>query len=450
MSDTQVSGYNPKKAGQYGRSSKVFYTNLTRDDNPFLDQIQDKDKLKELFSSYKIKAIPYNGTNQNPEHTMLSVLDVLNKVSPTQPKVINSMSFNLFGKIGLVESVDTEFAIDRNEISGTKANGYFENLMFIKPKIGFIETAKFLFKQRKASGEHYLKVIYRQIAGERKVVIEPVNYLNINPLLTPDGEPETFILFKEWCQDTLDKERYEIIGKYPFITEQKDGSQATIIQYKNGIGVRGRPAETDIMIDMFREYKDNIYMTRCSVNNFTAQVFMEFQEADPNATMGLEEQAQADGYENLAARFARNYTNNGEQPASIMATTRPPETDPTFIHEFKQNTSEKWFSQVGGMTRKRIIESHGWSEKLMGDSEVGTGLNASDVLETLKIKLPLIEAQASIEEMTLNIAIDSALMFLGIDFGGVDIKFNNPYKTILDSLTPKDQKKEENNSEIKQ
>jgi hypothetical protein len=413
-----------------GRGSKLFYLNLDASDNPFVEQIADNDRLKRLFQQYPF--IPYNGSNQNPEHTLLYVLDVLGKLSPTQSSVINSMGFYCYGgKINIVESVDTEFSLEQNEITESAARQDYQNLMLIKPVIGFRETAKRLFRSRKVCGEHYLRIDYYQIAGVKKCVLSYVDHKNILPVITEDGKPETFITFDEFNSDTLQQKKYEVIGKYPYITENKKGL-STIVQYKNGIGKRGRPNETGILIDQYREYKDNVFLTRQSANNFTPQIIMEQEEADPEQTANEEIAAVEAGFDNQLQRIIANFTNGGDSPSPIFMTNRPFGTRESLIHEVSQNTREKWFVETGNITRKRIIDAHGWSERLIGDSDVGSGMFATAILETLKIKLPLINAETSIEEQTLNTAIDSAFNWLGVDFEGRDINFNNPYKTLLD------------------
>jgi hypothetical protein len=420
------------KRQRSGVASKLFYTNINKTDNPLDDVINDKDKLKQIFKNYPF--IPYNGTNQNPQNTMLSVLDILSKLSPTQSSVLNSMSFYLYGgKVGLVESVDTEFALEQNVIEGNEAKQYFESLMTIKPEHGFRELAKSLFKSRKYCGEHYIRINYYQVAGQKKVKIEYLNPLNVMPTITEDGQQDTFITFDEFNNDTIINGKYDIVGKYPYITFDKD-YYSTIIQYKNGSARRGRPVESAIVIDQYREYKDNLFLTRQSANNFTPQVFIEQEEADPAQTVNEDRAAIEAQFDNYLERFIANTTNNGDDPQSVLLSNRPFGTKEAFIYEFKQNTSEKWFNITGSITEKRIIKAHGWSDKLMGDSDVGTGLNSSAIIETLKVKLPLIEAQTSIEENTINIAIDSAFRWLGINFDGVDIKFNNPYQSMIDSI----------------
>jgi hypothetical protein len=417
-------------------ASKLFYTTLDRNDNPFLEQIRDDELLKKLF--YNFPFIPYNGTNQNPQHTLLYVLDVLSKISPTQSAVLNSMSFYCFGgKVSVVESVDTEFSLKRNELDGTQAEQYYESLKLIKPRLGFRGLGKLLFRSRKACGEHYIRINYFQLAGVKDVKIHYVDPLNIMPVIHKKGEPETFITYEDFTIYTLTEKKYDVVGKYPYITQNDDGSFSTIIQHKNGIGTRGRPDQTGILIDSFREYKDNIFLTRQSANNFTPQVFIEQEEADPEQTINLENESVMEGFKGLSDRLRYNYTNNGDDPETIMWSNRPFGTSASLIHEFTQKSSEKWFVATGSITEKRIIKAYSWSERLMDDANVSSkgGFSSNPMLESLQLKLPLIDAETSIEEHTINTAIDSAFNWLGIDFEGYDIKFNNPYRTIIDSLS---------------
>lgn len=431
MASVDTQSENIKQRSSYSRkTSNLFWTQISDQDNPFVQQIKDDEKLKEIFRDRPF--IPYNGTNQDPCHSLLNVLKILAELSPTHSSVINALSFYCFGgKISLVNSVDTEFSLSQNELSEVQAKPYFEYLQLIKPKHGFRDLAQKLFFNRKYSGEHYVRVDYYELAGIRSAKISCVDNLQILPVIPEPGEPDTFILFTSYQQ--VSNKKYETVGKYPYITVNKDGSYSTIISFINTDYYRGRPKEKGIMIDTYREYKDNIFLTRQSANNFTPQVFIESEDPDPNMYNAENDDALKAGFESLEARMRYNLTNNGDDPQSILHSNRPFGTSPAFVYEFKQNTSEKWFNITGSITENRIIKAHSWSSRLM-DGNVANGLSSNQFIDELKIKLPLIELHQSIEESTINTAIDSALNWMNIDFSGIDIKFTNPFKTMIDNV----------------
>lgn len=420
-----------ERAAMQKQPSKLFYINVTTDENPFVDQIQDQQKLKEIFREFPF--VPYSGTKQNPENTLLSVLKTLAELSPTQASVIQSMSWYCYGgKIGIAKSVDTEFDSERVMLDPAASKQWYEILKTIRPECGYTEAAKQLFKARKYSGEHYLMVRFYEVSGVRKANIQVIDNLKIMPLIHEDGYPDRFITFEKFNYETIEKKKYDIVAKYPYTSELRDGTMATIIQYKNGCALRGRPLETGVMIDIYREYKDNIFLTRQSKNNFAGQVLIEQELSGSNEIDELDRIAQQNGFRNYEDQFANNFTNSGDDPASVVHMFRPSGTAATLIHEFSQNTSEKWFNVVGQLTTNRIMNAHSWSTILMNGGDISKGLSTNLFIDELKIKLPLIEAHQDVECDTLNKAIDTALAWMGIDFTEFDIRFNNPYKTLLD------------------
>lgn len=429
MADIQ---YNPIKAlpGVDPNRARLFYLDVNQDrDDPFAEQISDPDELRLLFQQYPF--MPYSGTKQDPRHSLLATLKVLSRLSPTQNNVLNSMAFHCFGgKISAIESGDPEFNYSNDPVADAPAKEIYKALEAIKPKGGFRKLARSLFVSRKYSGEHYVIVKFYELAGTRLATMDQIDNLKIMPYINRPGEPEQFAIFDDWAKDLPDK-KYEMVSAYPNFSKMKDGTLATIIQYKNTNGWRGRPEATGIMIDQFREMKDNIFLTRQSSNNFTPQAIIEVGIANPGTLSDLEKKAREANYKGLADRLRQKTTNDGTDPQSILWMEKGPDDPASTITFVPQTTNEKWFNITGGITRERIMEAHSWPAVFLG-ATMPTGFSQNVYLELLMVKLPLIESEAQPEEITINQAIDLCFYWTGVNvMEDKDIKFNNPYETLL-------------------
>jgi len=341
------------------------------------------------------------------------------------------MAFHCFGgKISAVESGDPEFNYSNDPVEEGEAKIIYKALETIKPKGGFRRLARSLFVSRKYSGEHYVIVKFYSLAGVNRATMDQVDNLKIMPFINSPGEPEQFAIFDDFWKDVPNK-KYQMVAAYPNFSEMKDGALATIIQYKNTNGWRGRPEATGIMMDQYREMKDNIFLTRQSANNFTPQAIIEIGIANPGTLNDLEKKARKEGYESMGKKLQGKTTNDGEDPQSILWMEYGPDDPKTNITFVPQITNEKWFNITGGLTKTRIMEGHSWPDVFMG-ATMPSGFSQNVYLELLTMKLPLIESEAQPEEITINTAIDLCFYWTNIDLmAEKDIKFNNPYETLL-------------------
>ena len=61
-----------------------------------------------------------------------------------------------------------------------------------------------------------------------------------------------------------------------------------------------------------------------------------------------------------------NYTNKGDDPSSVIITSRPNGGRPMFVFQIKPNTNENWYKVTGEMSEHRILRAFGLTLRFMG------------------------------------------------------------------------------------
>ena len=91
------------------------------------------------------------------------------------------------------------------------------------------------------------------------------------------------------------------------------------------------------------------------------------------------------------------------------------------IHEFNPNLNENFYKTTNEISREKIIESEGWSEKLLGKAVSGIG--QAGILEELKAKQPLLDSYRIAVSKQLSKLIHMAMNFLDYNIGPIEIKY---------------------------
>jgi hypothetical protein len=133
-------------------------------------------------------------------------------------------------------------------------------------------------------------------------------------------------------------------------------------------------------------------------------------------------------FDSTAERLEANFTNKGDDPSTILFMERPAGASPALIKQFYPNTNEKFFEKAGNIAKLKIIQSHQWSERLLGENVSGAFTNAA-YLEEFSIKMPLIRAYQNSVSGAINIALKELALWIGAD-ETIGIKFISPLKTI--------------------
>lgn len=420
---------------------------------PIPEEVRDITRLRNFFRERRY--IPFAGNYQDSSHSHLNFLLKLSRMSPTLASCINGIKFYAFsGKVKIIKSMDSEFDfgddLSVEEISQEEKPRILEKLSLIdKGNFSWSGLAVALYNSYKACGNAFLSVDIKKILGQNIITIK---YHNPETVLYK--MPDLFVSDKvdvspSWDPRFLKANPPKTYSVYPYFDTSKNESEfSTMIHLKNGSMHYGRPDWMPATLDAFLEVKNKEYLLKAVHNNFTGQVLFEFEGAEQGG--GLDnEQAKEEGWRNEAERWAGNFTNAGTgmdnpNPQTILIMERPYGAAPVHIHEFKLDTKEKYFKDIGDIAERKIIQTLQWSKNLSGVDNPG-GFSSDAFISELKAKIPLINHHQNIID---NEGINQALNFIGRILEDEDyVNFNIVNKGVAETIIANNLKEKSNGNQ---
>ncbi len=411
--------------------------------NPIPEEVSDPDELRKLFKNKKY--IPYAGYSEDSQHTVLRFIDNLASLSPTLGGVISSLNFVCFGgKTNIKKNVDPDFDITNPnddiqvgmDVPFEQKQKYLAHLKtFDLGRYDWSSLKSFLFRSFKINGNAWLQVDIMQSMGQSKVRLQPHQTKNILYKI-PTLFERVVAISKRWDSQYLKKNPPVEVPVFPQYEVLKDGTIRTMFHVFSGDNdFYGRPDWWPCAHDAFLEIKNKEYLLKASHNNFTGKVLIEFEGEPGNETVTNDQEAIKSGFNSAQHRWAANFTDQGEDPQSLLISERPHGSSEAFVHEFNINMNEKFYESCDKLTTDKIILANAWSRKLIGIDE-GGGLSANIFIDTLKTKLPLIEYyQDIIDNQMLNKAISFINEKLNIsEFVELGIESKNPFDHLIEMV----------------
>ncbi|MBK9223379.1 MAG: hypothetical protein IPO16_14850 [Saprospiraceae bacterium] len=412
--------------------------------NPIPEEITDGKYLRNFFG--KNLYVPYAGFSHDSQHSVLGFLDNLVTMSPTLGGVINSIRHSCFGgKTNIKKIVDFDFDLtDENDVLTQGQDISIEEkkkfLAWIKEfDLGALDISSLknsLFNSYKANGNTFIIVEIFQSLGSYKIKITPLqtkNCLYLNPNLFED---KNIAVSRSWDQKYLKENPPKIYPAYPFFSKDKDGTVKTIFHLKNGDNeFYGRPDWMSCIYDSFLEVKNKEYLLSAAHNMFTGKLIIEVEGDPVNGSVIDDEEAKKEGFRDSSHRFDYNFTNQGDNPMSVFMMNRPVGATPMTTHEIALNMNEKYYSEVDRMSTDKIILVNGWSRKLLGIQE-SSGMDGNSFLDTMKIKLPLIEYY---QDLIDNQVLNKIFRFIAeqtnrLEFLEIGVESKNPFDHLIKAM----------------
>jgi len=454
--DSYEKNWNPKKGLPYKRRRKAIYE-LGTLDNPLPNEVNDIWELRQFYSNTEVlrfdgkkyHLVPYAGTYTYSGDSLLAYYEMLNELSPTQSSARVSIKHYCFGgKIDIIRSVDPEFELEQEEdVSVQLKSEFVRNVL---KRIQYSGTswnnlAEKCWESGHRTGNGFLELQLIETAGERTAALHWHKVEYCKYLATPKGEQKFVAISPVWETEFIKANPPDILPIYPAsITDERTGVTRTLIHWKNGCNEwYGRPGSSGSALDQYTEFSDTVYRLKEAANNFTPRVIIEAEDDNPEAT---NQDAIEAGFENEAHRFNHNFTNQGDDPSGVLYTSRPFGAKPISVTQIEPNTNEAWYTEVGALSRQRIIESNSWSARLMKDDSA-TGLNSSDAkLAALKSMLPIVRKNQAIPEYSINKALEVIIEFFGLtQYQDLKLKFKSPYAEMLEQIN---EAEEDNTNQI--
>ena len=259
---------------------------------------------------------------------------------------------------------------------------------------------------------------------------------NVKYIATEKGEQRFVAISPVWSFDYLSKNPPAVVPLFPAFLQMEDGTTRSIIHHKNGKNDwYGRPPAWPSWQYMYREFQDASYLIKVTHSNFSGQIILEVEDDNPDRA---DEEARKEGYLGEADRMQKNFSNEADEPQTIMYMVRPSGSRPAFVKQIEPNTSHEYYQTNGEVSAGKIREAHSWPRKLM-DSTEASGLSTNTFIDVLRSTLPIITDVQESAIGIINKAVRAIVQMSGqAEFENMGLRFKSPYQEILDQTDGND------------
>jgi len=358
--------------------------------SPINAEIKDPKEILETFRKWPL--IPYSGTARGSAHGLLAFLDSARFISPTQGAIHESIKSYVFAnKLRVVSREDSDFDLDDDMIEPSIERqkslvDYLRGNLTIANNLTYTQLGEHWFDSLKDNGNYFIEIVHAETLEVKstKVFYHPTS--SCCYWATNEGEPMFIAISSSFDHNYLEKNPPKLVPTYPNYKKEKDGEiYRTIVHVKNGnFKYYGRPDWVAAWQSVYREYQDDDYLVKMAANQFTGQVFIELEDDDVGESWDNDDAAE-EGFSGVVDRIEKNFTAKGNDPQTVMVTSRPYGSKNAFIYQFKPVTDAKFLNSNANRARQRLIENNQWSERLLGNA-VSEGFQSDAYESELGIK----------------------------------------------------------------
>lgn len=386
--------FNPAKFGfnkPRGRRSPVKIGKLQ---SPIPNEIRDISSVSSYFRESPF--IPYSGFDKASSHALVCKLQEMKYLSPTKGAIMASLNTYAFGakfKIFQSHDVDFDLGLEDVELIGNERLAYYNFLKSID--LGddtYRSITEKVSDTLQTTGDAWAELVFSAVGAERFYKINYLNPAHVCYKFTETGAPRRVGISKLWSTEYCRKNPPRELPVYPNVEQQPDGSMRCVIHKKMGcFDYYGRPEDFSSFTDQYNEYNLRDYITKQINTAFIGNVFLEAEASETQKGNFTDNRvAQKNGYRNALDQIEDNFTNEGEDPGSLIAFNRDKEATPFKLQQIKSLQSESFYCKVGGDFRKTIIMANDWSEAILRKDK-NSGFNSDmmkdifDILSATKV-----------------------------------------------------------------
>jgi len=391
-----------------GRKMGIEWANLA---NPLPDLLTKQIKGQQSKEIEPFEPIPYAVSGLGAGDSLLWFLYNMAILSSTRGTCINQISKYSASKPTFLRPGNI-FA-DNTELSEDEKNKIIDFIS--KNEIDIQSIGEEVIRQYKIAGCCYVGLVMTETLGIKSIKLQIFDNRSIRLLKEKSGEPE---MLSDGYKD--EKEIGRLFYKHPHFSIDNTKTMRTFVKV-GGTGYWGRPDALQAFMHWYREWQDANFLMVQSENKFMPQVFIESEMFDPDTHLKLNEYAKEKGFDSYTDMINKELTIKAGGNNTIMHHLRPMNSKESLIYEFKPNLNEKFYETTNNISREKIIESEGWSEKLLGKAVSGIG--QSGLLEELKAKQPLLNRYRSDVSKQLSKLIHMAMSFLDYNIGPIELKY---------------------------
>lgn len=364
----------------YDRGRRAKSGNLTIFDvkNPIPDETTDPDEISKFFESHKL--VPFAGSEKSTGHKTLDWYLMLAKLSPTFSACVEKLSRYVVGsKAKVVTATDPEYDVPTPEPNSAEVAKYLDALkQIVEFEGGVSEFHKLCFAGYKNTGNAFAELTLTNINGVVRAKITRHKMQTVMYKVPEKDVPKAVAISPVWNAKYLKKNPAKIRPIYPVFVEEK-GVLSTVFHLKNGDNDwYGRPDSDGSTLQKYQEVQQAVYLIKQSASNFVGQLLIEVEEDTAPAID--ESDANRSGFDSFAERLEQNFTMKGEDPQSVLVTSRPMGARPMTVFQVKPNTNENWYKVTGELNENKILVSMNLTRRFMG-MEISSGLSETAFLE---------------------------------------------------------------------
>lgn len=445
----QDTATNPKR-DLFKRKAKQI-DHLFRLTNPIPGEVKDSRTLRKIFKDYNL--VPYAGTSANSGHSLLSWELLLATLSPTNSSAIKKkIKYAIGGKARIVRSVDPEYETgeELKPVTSAESIGFVNELKtFFEFEGGISAFHRRIGWQYEATGNSFVEMSIGAFNGETRIFLRPQKTTNCLYVNTKPDEPREIAISPVWEDRYLSKHPARIVPVYPIFAND-EGVLRTMFHLKAGPNFwYGRPPSSGADVYKYREVQDSIYLVKAASSDFTGRLILELEDDDPEFAAALENKdAQKNGYTGFVDRFEQNFTNKGDDPQSVLVSSRPYGSRPMFVFQVSPNMKQDWYRVTGDISEEKIFRAHMVTPRFMG-KEVSSGFSTDVYLSDYLLNMePVIDELHDEITVFTNGILTAGWAFLGKpDLNQYSIAFAPPIASSLEeykkgkeqTLTPQNQ-----------
>lgn len=396
-------------------------------------EVYDGDDLMDFFK--KNKLVPYAGTVNHSGDQLLDFYNDMADFTPTSSSCIFAKKSMFFGnKMRLVQSTDNTFDFEEEDIEVTvekkKAYSAFINSINFGKDIDFASFISAQYVEYERNGNMWMEVEMYMVGKDKVINFKRHEAKHVKYRFTTSSDREVEISYK-WDDEYLRKNPSRVISVYPNANFSK-GVFRTIIHEKDGNFWYGRPPSKGSVLNQYNEYQNMYYLNRLTSKDFIAKTIIEMEDDAPsNNRLVNNKRDQQAGYKSTLDRFEKRFTNLSKNPSTFLLMSRPIGAKPMQVEQLMPNTNERYYEKMGKLNETKIIQSHAWSNRLLGGDAVSL-FSTGVYMDELKVKdvTTNLFYQTKVHRF-INKAILLAMEWAGVDLQDVTFEFQSPYINVL-------------------
>ena len=385
-------------------------------ENPIPAELTDLDDISAMFDKWRL--VPFATRDKKTGHALLYWYLMLAKLSPMTAACIEKLRKYVVGSRAMAvrrEDSDFDTGEERAAVSTAESVRYRDALNeMVSFEGGIRKFHQNLLWSYEATGNGWVELGYSAVNGQYRFFLKYRRPTEVLYTATKPGEMRQVAVSKVWRDDYLmkyppmvlpvsDPEKGE---EGVFWAKDKDGVFRTMFHLKAGTNEwYGRPESEGADLYKYREVQDSVYLIRQSAGNFVGQLIIEVEDDDPTNSPAIDdEDAQRNGFDSFVDRMEQNYTNKGEDPSSVIVTSRPNGGRPMFVFQVKPNTNENWYKVTGEISEQKILQAFGLTLRFMGfDASNGFSTDAFVADYVMNVEPVLNEKRNTLLGFTNNI-----------------------------------------------